>query len=125
MCSLLKIFYCIMCIDIRLVNGTDATEGIFEIYDNNRWGIVCNNSFNSFPATIVCRQLRLGLPVLYYGDSLIANSEVHYAYRSGSYCSENSQRFSHCFTYYNDVGSCYGTFLKCSSKHESLYFHYK
>ena len=107
-----------MYVDIRLIQGTDATEGIIEIYEDNRWGILCNNSFNTVAATIVCRQLRLGLPVLYHGNSLIENSEVHYAYYQYYYstCSETSQRFSHCFYYYSYFGSCYETFLKCSSK---------
>ena len=105
-----------MYVDIRLVQGTDATEGILEIYEDNRWGIVCNNTFNHFAATIMCRQLGFGLPVQYRGNSLIENLEAHYAYYH--YCSDTSQRFSHCFYYYTGVRSCYETFLKCSSKHE-------
>ena len=107
-------------VDIRLVHGTDATEGVVEINEDNRWGIVCNNSFNRLAASIVCRHLRFGLPVLYRGNSLIVNSEVYRAFfRSyNSFCSTTSQRFSHCLYYYSYFGTCYETFLKCSSKHE-------
>ena len=82
---------------------------------------MCNNSFNDFAATIVCRQLRFGLPVSHYGNSYIVNSEVYHVYHYySSYCSESSQRFSHCFYYYSYNRDCYDTFLKCSSKQKLI-----
>ena len=99
-------------VDIRLLQGTDATEGILEIYEDNKWGIVCNDTFNHFAATIMCRKLRFGLPVQYRGNSFIRKSEAHYVY-----CSSTSQSFSHCFNYISYFTSCYETFLKCSSNH--------
>ena len=111
------IFNILQFLDIRLSHGTDITEGVLEINENRRWGIVCNDSFNDVAAAVVCRQLRFGQPVFYRGNSYITNLEVHHAYYYySSYCSQSSQRFSHCFYYYTSIGSCYETYLKCSSK---------
>ena len=43
--------------DIRLVNGSSPLEGRVEICMNNAWGTVCNNSFSSSDAEVVCTQL--------------------------------------------------------------------
>ena len=78
---------------------------------------MCNDTFTGLAASIACRQLRFGLPVLYRGNSLIVNSEVYHVY--SPFCSATSQRFAHCFYYYGYYYStCYETFLKCSSKYE-------
>ena len=110
------------CVDIRLTNGTDATEGIIEINEDGRWGVLCNNSFTDAAATVVCRQLRFGLPILYYGNAMVDSGAYyaydHYYYYDNHYTPcEDAQRFSHCFSYYyyNYGGRCYDTFLKCSS----------
>ena len=43
--------------DIRLVNGSVASQGRVEICYDNQWGTVCDDSFSSPEATVVCRQL--------------------------------------------------------------------
>ena len=43
--------------DIRLVNGSVASEGRVELCYNNQWGTICNDSFGSSEAAVVCRQL--------------------------------------------------------------------
>ena len=106
------------CIDIRLTNGTDATEGIIEINEDGRWEVLCTSGFTVDAATVVCRQLRFGLPIQYY-ETPIVNSTKYYAYRNYfdyyNLC-EDAQRFSHCFSYYySNNGICYDIFLKCSS----------
>lgn len=116
----MKIFWFI---DIRLSNGTDATEGIIEINEDDDWRTICNDSFNDLAAAIVCKQLRFGRPVLYRGNSLVNSGAYHYYYYYYySYytpsCSENTQRLFHCFPYYIYYGSCYDTYLKCSSKYK-------
>jgi len=40
-----------------LVGGTSASEGRVEICVNNVWGTVCDNSWESIDAAVVCRQL--------------------------------------------------------------------
>ncbi len=46
--------------DIRLTNGRSLYEGRVEVCDNNEWGTVCDDSWGSPDAIIVCTQL--GLP---------------------------------------------------------------
>ena len=42
---------------IRLVGGTSANNGRVEIFHNNAWGTVCDDSFGNTDAQVVCRQL--------------------------------------------------------------------
>ena len=57
--------------DIRLVNGSSPLEGRVEICMNNAWGTVCNNSFSSSDAEVVCTQLGYR----FNGSSVLAPSE--------------------------------------------------
>ena len=119
---MIVLFTCICkfwCIDVRLINGTDATEGIIEINEDGRWVVLCTRyGFREWGATVMCRQLRFGLPIHYY-ESFIENSAVYYAYIyffiRYNPC-KDAERFSHCFNYfYGNSESCYNIFLKCSS----------
>ena len=47
---------------VRLQGGSDATQGRVEICNNNVWGTVCDNSWDSTDARVVCVQL--GMPSL-------------------------------------------------------------
>ena len=42
---------------LRLAGGNIANEGRVEICVNNEWGTVCDDSWESNDATVVCRQL--------------------------------------------------------------------
>ena len=43
--------------DIRLQGGTNRFEGRAEICNNNAWGTVCDDSWGTSDARVVCRQL--------------------------------------------------------------------
>ena len=45
--------------DLRLVNGSTATEGRVELCINNTYGSVCDNRWGLADAEVVCRQLEL------------------------------------------------------------------
>lgn len=42
---------------VRLVNGKNSLEGLLEVCFNNIWGTVCDNSFDSDDAQVICNQL--------------------------------------------------------------------
>ena len=43
--------------DIRLQGGANQYEGRVEICNNRAWGTVCDDSWSTFNARVVCRQL--------------------------------------------------------------------
>jgi len=58
--------------DIRLVNGPTNFEGRVEVCHNNKWGTVCDNSWNADDGIVACRQLGLSYVSVvtntYYGQ---------------------------------------------------------
>ena len=45
--------------EVRLIDGTEYSEGRIEICQSDEWGTVCDKMWDISDASVVCRQLGL------------------------------------------------------------------
>ena len=53
---------------IRLSRGMYSNQGLLEVYCNDEWGTVCDDTFDSTDASVVCRQLGYSTYYSYAND---------------------------------------------------------
>ncbi|KAF6716083.1 Deleted in malignant brain tumors 1 protein [Oryzias melastigma] len=95
---------------LRLINGTDRCSGRVEVYQDGKWGKVCNNNWSKKEASIVCKELGCGTPkkhdeTLSFGDSFLRGFI--------SRCSDDMTSISQC-TLEEHVGRCDGATVECT-----------
>ena len=104
--------------DIRLQGGT-ANSGRVEICNNNIWGTVCDNSWNTVDAQVACTQLgfsttgksvSLSLSFLLYESHYRHSEMVSFASRNCLYISSGNYTQKHVITYTIYIVRCYYPF---------------
>merc|ERR1711871_1211230 len=70
--------------NVRLVGGTNVTEGRVEVFHNNEWGTVCDDSWSDVDAQVVCNQLFGGACL-----SATAHSSAYFGAGSGTIWLDN------------------------------------
>ena len=58
---------------LRLYDGTTEHEGILEIFHDNRWGSICDHSWDSIDSNIACKQMGFTGYETYYTNKRITN----------------------------------------------------
>ena len=97
---------------LRLYDGSTENEGILEIFHDNRWGSICDRSWDSIDSNIACKQMGFPGYETYYTNRRITN--IHWLDHVGcsgseasiAECSNNGWRDNHC-------SSNEGVYLRC------------
>ena len=103
------ILYFVVCTygDIRLVDGTHMYEGRVEVCVNNQWGTVCDDSWDTSDAEVVCRQLGYNLT-----DDAVAYRYAYFGQGTGPIwldnvqCTGSETHLVNCTNHGIGIGNC-------------------
>uniref|UniRef100_A0A3P9GXQ0 Soluble scavenger receptor cysteine-rich domain-containing protein SSC5D n=1 Tax=Oryzias latipes TaxID=8090 RepID=A0A3P9GXQ0_ORYLA len=95
---------------LRLSNGTNSCSGRVEVYQNGKWGKVCNNNWGKKEASVVCKELGCGTPKNQQRASSFGNSLLRGFI---SRCSNDVTSFSQC-DLEEHVGTCDDATVECT-----------
>ncbi|KAI6661817.1 Phosphatidylinositol phosphatase PTPRQ-like isoform X2 [Oopsacas minuta] len=97
---------------LRLYDGSTENEGILEIFHDNRWGSICDHSWDSRDSKVACKQMGFPGYNTYYTSWRITNIYWLDHIR----CSGNEASIADCSHYGWRDGHCSsneGVYLKC------------
>lgn len=81
--------------ELRLVNGSDSTEGRVEIRHHGIWGTVCDDDFSNANAKVICNSLG-------YGGQAIVKKNGYYGPGKGPIWLDEVSDLQ-CFFFFNNI----------------------
>ena len=87
---------------VRLVNGSNATEGTVEVCNGMRYGTVCDDHWDELDARVVCRQLGYGGEAVALKRAFFGSSPSRPIYLDNVRCNGSEPSLSSCAA--NEVG---------------------
>ncbi|XP_003729613.1 scavenger receptor cysteine-rich domain-containing group B protein [Strongylocentrotus purpuratus] len=80
--------------DVRLVDGAQNGRGRVEIYHDNQWGTICDDTWDTSDAQVVCRQLGFGTTnARGYTATSPGSGPIHL---DGTHCFGTEYRLDYC-----------------------------
>ncbi|XP_033106180.1 deleted in malignant brain tumors 1 protein-like [Anneissia japonica] len=99
----------VVCVNnIRLVNGSKATEGRVEVFLNGQWGTICDDYFDIEDAHVVCRQLGYWEATSFHGNARFGEGGWPILL-DNLHCNGNERRISDCDHSGLGVHNCFHT----------------
>ena len=87
---------------VRLVNGTNATEGTVEVCIGGRYGTVCDDYWDELDARVVCRQLGYSGEAVALKRAFFGSSPSRPIYLDNVRCNGSEPSLLNCTS--NEVG---------------------
>ena len=89
---------------IRLINGSNATEGTVEVCNGTRYGTVCDDHWDELDARVVCRQLGYGGEAVALKRAFFGSSPSRPIYLDNVRCNGSEPSLLNCTGNENEVG---------------------